>query len=96
MTRIRLSIILIFALLFFLVVGLLSGTVFAQDTPGSAIDWFVMAGGGGSSSGANITLESTLGQSITGSSEGGNVSLSAGFWYAEDPPALYLPMLHKK
>jgi hypothetical protein len=96
MTRNRLSIVLIFGLLIFLGVGLISRTVFAQVTPGEAIDWFVLASGGGSSSGANITLESTLGQPFAGSAEGGDVSLSAGFWYAEDPSALYLPMVQKK
>ena len=95
MTRNRLSIILISGLVFTLVFGWLSGTVLAQFMPDTTIGWFVIASGGGSSSGDNITLESTVGQPIAGSSAGGIVTLEAGYWSAEETRVLYIPFLLK-
>jgi hypothetical protein len=95
MTRNRLSIILISGLVFILVVGWLSGTVLAQLTSDTTIGWFVIASGGGSSSGNNITLESTVGQPIVGSSASGIVTLEAGYWSAEETRELNLPLLLK-
>jgi hypothetical protein len=95
MTRNRLSIILISGLVITLVFGWLSGTVSAQVMPDTTIDWFVIASGGGSSSGNNITLESTVGQPIAGSSAGGVVTLETGYWSAEERWELYTPLLLK-
>jgi hypothetical protein len=95
MTRNRLSILLISGLVFTLVFGWLSGTVLAQFMPDTTIGWSVIANGGGSSSGGNITLESTVGQPITGSSAGGIVSLEAGYWSAEETWEFYIPLLLK-
>ena len=72
-----------------------TGVMAAQATPGSLIDWFAVAGGGGSASGGNITLESTVGQPIVGLSEGGSVSLGAGYWVAGQPAQIYLPLLRR-
>ncbi len=54
------------------------GTVLAQGTP--SIDWWVMAGGGGSDSGTGVTLDGTLGQAVVGIDSGSSYELSAGFW----------------
>ena len=69
------------------------GVLVAQATPGSVIDWFVVSGGGGTASGGNVTLDSTVGQPIAGVSTGGNVSLGAGYWYAQELVNLYLPIV---
>ena len=45
--------------------------VFAID--GTAVDWWVMAGGGAPSSGDSITTNGTLGQPVVGLSSGGTV-----------------------
>jgi hypothetical protein len=89
----QIAIILILGLLLFLIIALLSGTVLGQVTPDSAISWFVIASGGSSSIGGNVNLESTLGQSIAGSSESGNVFLGEGYWYAPTAVELYLPIV---
>jgi hypothetical protein len=73
---------------------------------GLALDWQVLASGGGSSSssiardnnlsgGGGVTLDSTLGQPITGVSTGGDAWLGAGYWYAEQPVQLFLPLLRR-
>lgn len=57
-------------------------TVLAQGgTP--AIHWWVIAAGGGPSSGTGVAINDTLGQPIIGlSSSSGDVALGAGYWYA--------------
>ena len=57
----------------------LTGLALAVNGP--AVEWQVLAGGGAPSSGGNITLNDTLGQSIIGESSGGNSPLGAGYWY---------------
>jgi len=49
---------------------------FAQST----MDWWVISGGGGISSGGTASVNSTFGQPITGPSGGGNVTMGAGYW----------------
>ena len=71
------------------------GIIAAQATPGSAIDWFAITAGGGQAAGSNVTLDSAVGQPIVGSSAGGNVSLGAGYLYAQEPVKLFLPMIRK-
>ena len=45
-----------------------------------SIDWFTIAGGGGTSSGGDFTLNGTIGQPEAGTMSGGNYSLAGGFW----------------
>ena len=81
-----------------LLVGLLvAGRVLAEPLA-PAIDWWVVAAGGGPSSGTGVSLNSTFGQPIAGSSGGGAIALSAGYWQVtmptstpEMPYHVYLP-----
>jgi hypothetical protein len=62
-------------LLFFLVLPALSH---AQTY---SIDWYKIAGGGGTSSGGAYQLSGTIGQpDASGTMTGGNYSLTGGFW----------------
>ena len=46
-----------------------------------SIDWYKIAGGGGTSSGGNYTLSGTIGQHDAGTTmSGGAYSLTGGFW----------------
>ena len=45
-----------------------------------SIDWYTIAGGGGTSSGGNYSLSGTIGQPATATMSGGNYSLTGGFW----------------
>jgi hypothetical protein len=45
-----------------------------------SIDWYTIAGGGGTSSGGNFSLSGTIGQPATATMSGGNFSLTGGFW----------------
>jgi hypothetical protein len=49
-----------------------------------SIDWYTIAGGGGSSSGTNggatYSISGTIGQPATAAMVGGNYSLTGGFW----------------
>lgn len=47
---------------------------------GPDISWNVVAGGGGTAAGGNITISDTIGQPIVGSSSGGNINVDAGYW----------------
>lgn len=51
-----------------------------------SIDRFAIAGGGGTSTGGNFTLNGTLGQPDAGTMSGGNYSLAGGFWGASQTP----------
>jgi hypothetical protein len=68
------------------------GVVMARAMPVSAIEWFVIASGGGRSAGGAITLDSAVGQPLVGSSAGGPVSLEAGYWNTQGTIQLYLPV----
>ena len=63
----------------FLLFGLLVPTIsFAQSY---AIDWYKVAGGGGTSSNGQYTLSGTIGQPDAGGAmTGGRYSLTGGFW----------------
>ena len=63
----------------FLLLGLLiPGTGFAQSY---SIDWYKIAGGGGTSTGGTYQVSGTLGQpDASGAMTGGNYSLTGGFW----------------
>ncbi len=46
-----------------------------------SIDWYKIAGGGGTSSGGNYSLSGTIGQpDASGAMTGGQYSLTGGFW----------------
>jgi len=66
-----------------LVLGLGLAVLLAQDAGAQnySIDWYKIAGGGGTSSGGNYQLSGTIGQADAGSTmSGGNYSLTGGFW----------------
>ena len=44
------------------------------------VDWFKIAGGGGTSTNGQYTLSGTIGQPDAGTMSGGNFSLTGGFW----------------
>ncbi len=67
-------------LLLLAVLGLIPGlqTAMAQNY---AIDWFKIAGGGGTSTGGVYAVAGTIGQPDAGGAmTGGNYSLTGGFW----------------
>jgi hypothetical protein len=45
-----------------------------------ALDWFTIAGGGGTSTGGVFTVSGTIGQPDAGTMSGGNFTLDGGFW----------------
>jgi hypothetical protein len=45
-----------------------------------AIDWFKVAGGGGTSTGGIYSISGTIGQPDAGAMSGGNYTLVGGFW----------------
>src|SRR5215472_8382661 len=45
-----------------------------------SIDWYKVAGGGGTSTGGSYTVSGTIGQPDAGTMSGGNYSLVGGFW----------------
>src|SRR5438045_2980873 len=60
-----------------------------------SIDWYKVAGGGGTSSNAQFTISGTIGQAEAGGPlSGGPYSVSGGFWtiYAVQTPGA--PLLH--
>ena len=58
------------------------------------IDWFTIAGGGGTSTGGVYSVSGTIGQSDAGTMSGGNFTLQGGFWsvvgVVQTPNAPYL------
>jgi hypothetical protein len=63
----------------FLLLGLLLPSLgFAQSY---SIDWYKIAGGGGTSTGATYSVNGTIGQQdASGAMSGGNYSVTGGFW----------------
>ena len=63
-----------------------------------SIDWYKIAGGGGTSTGGTYQVSGTIGQSdASGAISGGNYSLTGGFWslYAvQTPGAPLLTITH--
>jgi len=53
-----------------------------------SIDWWLIGSGGGSTSGGDYSLESTIGQPVVGSSSGGDYSLASGFLPGLSEPAV--------
>jgi len=52
----------------------------AAQAQNYSIDWFAIAGGGGTSTGGVFTVTGTIGQADGGHMSGGNFSLDGGFW----------------
>ncbi|MBU0495304.1 MAG: hypothetical protein KKA73_22740 [Chloroflexi bacterium] len=63
--------------------GLAGGAALAQGS--AAIEWWVLAGGGGRVSSGAVVLYDTLGQPVVGSASGGNITLGDGYWYGTGP-----------
>jgi hypothetical protein len=63
---------------------------FAANAQSFSIDWYKIAGGGGTSTGSVYAVSGTIGQhDASGPLTGGNFSLTGGFWalYALQNPA---------
>jgi len=71
------------------------GIVYGVGT--TEINWFVFGGGGSSaqSSGGDVTINSTVGQTAIGAStSSGNVGIGSGYLYGETRQNLtYLPLI---
>ena len=66
-----------------LVIGLLfsGGLCVAQAQTNYTVDWFKVAGGGGTSTGGTYQISGTIGQhDASGSLTSGNYALTGGFW----------------
>src|ERR1700677_206818 len=64
---------------FILIFGLLIPTI--GFTQSYSINWYKVAGGGGTSSGGNYSISGTIGQPDAGGAmTGGGYSLTGGFW----------------
>ena len=44
------------------------------------IDWWVLSGGGAPSSGGNVELNGSLGQSVIGMAESDDYEIDSGYW----------------
>jgi len=66
----------------------------------SRLPRYVIAGGGGESSGGNFRLHGTIGQPTVALMSGGGFALQGGFWYGGASPLqqypLYLPLVLKQ
>ena len=73
---------------------LLASAAWAAVTP--AVDWWVMASGGGHAEAGSYTLDGTLGQAVVGPSSGGPYELSSGYWFGrrwEPSYWIYVPLI---
>ena len=55
-----------------------SGQVTAQGE--TQINWWIFAGGGGSSECGDVQINTTLGQAVVGTAQEGDTTLTSGFW----------------
>ena len=60
--------------------ALLAASVLAVRGQSYSIDWFTLAGGGGTSTGGVYSVTGTIGQPDAGAMSGGNYTLEGGFW----------------
>jgi hypothetical protein len=81
--------------------GLLLSSVMAQGGAYTISAW-VVAGGGGGSTGGVYGLDGTIGQAAAGRSTGGGYTLDSGYWALDEigpvvisEPKIYLPMIHR-
>jgi hypothetical protein len=58
----------------------LAGSQAALQAQSYSIDWYKIAGGGGTSTGGAYQVSGTIGQPDAGAMSGGNYSLTGGFW----------------
>ena len=66
---------------FFLIIGLLILAIVGSDAQTYSVDWYKIAGGGGTSTGATYQVTGTIGQpDASGTTSGGNYTLTGGFW----------------
>src|SRR5215472_6401864 len=68
-------------LLSFLSAAALALSTYSASAQSYSIDWYKIAGGGGTSSNGQFTVSGTIGQHDAGGPMvGGNFSLTGGFW----------------
>jgi hypothetical protein len=60
--------------------ALIFGAAVEMRAQSYSIDWYKIAGGGGTSSNGTYVVSGTIGQADAGSMSGGNYSLTGGFW----------------
>lgn len=91
MTRTRIALAGLVALLLFL----LAGVVWAGSSANYAVEWWVMSGGGAPAASGAVALNGSLGQTAIGPSAGGDYDLGAGYWYGLGGRAypVYLPII---
>ena len=89
LTLIALTVALLLAL------ALAAGLAQAGSSTHYAINWQVLAGGGGpaANTAGGVSLNGTFGQPVVGPSAGGAVTLGAGYWHAGAAPSVYLPVI---
>jgi hypothetical protein len=82
---------------FIAILAFVALTVLSASAQSYNIDWYKMAGGGGTSSNGPYSLSGTIGQlDASGAMTGGNYSLTGGFWaiisvlQAPGAPTLYI------
>jgi hypothetical protein len=79
---------------------LVASAAYALAVP--RIDWWILAGGGGSVTNDGTSLSGTLGQWSASSSSNGNLQLRSGFWAGAAPTPLpphfdvFLPILKRQ
>ncbi len=78
-----------------LALALAAGLAQAGSSATYAINWQVLAGGGGpaASTAGGVSLDGTFGQPVIGPSAGGAVTLGAGYWHASAAAPVYLPII---
>jgi hypothetical protein len=60
--------------------ALIFGATLDARAQNYSIDWYKIAGGGGTSSNGSYVVNGTIGQADAGQMAGGNYSLTGGFW----------------
>jgi hypothetical protein len=79
-----------------LITALTAGSVSAAVGTTYAIDWNVIAGGGGQSVGASYAVHGTVGQPAVGPFYGSTYGIQAGFWYGFwEEILVFLPLVLK-
>ncbi len=70
----------------------LSSTTMAMESANYAIDWDVMASGGGPMVSTSFAVNSTTGQAVTGFATSTGYRLGFGYWYIESY-RVFLPLV---
>ncbi len=87
------SLAVLLAVVALLVTAGLVGPATAMDSDSFAINWDVMAGGGGPAASTNFALNTTLGQGSIGPGSSANYELCGGYWCAPVRYAVFLPLV---